>query len=62
MGDSITIENMSFTITEIFNDRAMSDISLQMIVVCKEGLQKMTNKDYNTNVVMIKADKLENLE
>lgn len=62
VGDSITIENMNFTITEIFNDRANSDISLQMIVICKEDLKKMTNKDYSTNIVMIKADKVENLE
>lgn len=62
VGDCITIENMNFTITEIFNDRANSDISLQMIVICKEDLKKMKNKDYSTNIVMIKADKVENLE
>lgn len=62
VGDCITIENMNFTITEIFNDRANSDSSLQMIVICKEDLKKMTYKDYSTNIVMIKADKVENLE
>ncbi|WP_312493590.1 hypothetical protein, partial [Anaerosporobacter sp.] len=62
VGDCITIENMNFTITEIFNDRANSDISLQMIVICKEDLKKLKNKDYSTNIVMIKADKVENLE
>ncbi|WP_455718782.1 FtsX-like permease family protein [Anaerosporobacter sp.] len=46
---------MKLKIVEIFNDGTMSASSVDMAIVKKETLQGLTNQDYNTNIVMVKA-------
>lgn len=60
VGDYIGIGDRQFKIVEIFEDGTMSSSSVEMAIVKKETLQELTNKDYSTNIVMIKAKK--NLE
>lgn len=57
VGDYIRIGDRQLKVVEIFKDGSMSESSLEMAIVKKETLQELTNKDYNTNIVMVKAKK-----
>ncbi|WP_310603743.1 ABC transporter permease [Anaerosporobacter sp.] len=62
LGDCIEVNNVTLEVAEIFKDKTSNVDSVEMAVVCKEMLQKITKKDYNTNVIMIKSDDVRNAE
>lgn len=62
VGDYILVGDKRLEVVEVFEDGAMSDSSIEMAIVKKETLQELTKKDYNINILMIKAEKnLDNL-